>query len=200
MTDRHFVSISVLTIILLMVTAFAADSNRPRKNQSSEWRKVVWVDEKGVRHVTLVSPRSSGESTEGQPSQRTTTVLPKIISAKVRRIKGVDGIELVDGRVVKYIGVKAPSTKDPGYKQAEAFHRKMAEGKWVNILPGVEPLASDGSLWGFVFINRMTFINAELIRHGYAKAYPVEPNTQYQILFQHLQNRATKRKLGIWKK
>jgi endonuclease YncB( thermonuclease family) len=96
--------------------------------------------------------------------------------------------------------VQGPLSTEQAYKEAVAFHRKIVEGKWVNILPGIEPRAPDGSLWAFVFVNRLTFVNAELIRFGHAYAHTIEPNTEYKVLFDMLQNRASTRNLGLWNK
>ncbi len=184
--------------IFLSISVYGAGSGTPKKNAKG-WRKVIWVDEKGVRHVTLVSPRVESE-TSTETAARAKKTLPEVMSAKVQSVVGIEKIKLADGRLVRYIGVKGPAKTESIYKKALAFHTKMVKGKWVNILPGVESHAPDGSIWGFVFVNRMTFVNAELIRHGYVRAEPIEPNVEYRVLFGHLQNRASSRKLGIWRK
>ena len=198
MRIRFIVSFAVLTAFSLV--AFAGDPLTPTAGSPKDWQKVVWVDEKGVKHITMVA-RAGRES---EPANKTQVArqepLPAIITARVVRAKGVEAIELDNGRVIRYIGVQGPPSSEPAYKQAVAYHKRIVEGKWVNILPGAEPRAPDGSLWAFVFINRLTFVNAELIRFGYAYAHPIEPNTEYKVLFDMLQNRASSRKLGLWNK
>jgi len=191
--------ITVLFISLLFYSLAGARKKSEPGETKTGWKKVVWVDEKGVRHVTMVSPRRGHRKATAKPKKAPHKSAPAVIHSKVSKILDMESIQLKDGRVVRYIGIKAPPKDNRAHKKAMAFHRKTVKGKWVNILPGVEPYDNDGSLWGFVFVNRMTFVNAELIKNGYAMSEPVEPNTEYRILFERLENRAQKRKLGIWK-
>ena len=195
----RFIVSFIFPVAVFSLVAYAGES-APSAGGQKEWRKVVWVDDKGVKHVTMVSGSNRKTEAPGRTQVARQESFPAIITAKVVRAKGVEAIELNDERIVRYIGVQGPSSTEPTYKEAIAFHRKIVEGKWVNILPGIEPRAPDGSIWAFVFINRMTFVNAELIRFGYAYAHPTEPNTEYKLLFDMLQNRASTRKLGLWNK
>jgi len=192
---------AIFFVLLAAFFSFVyAGEPAPSGKGQEGWKKIIWVDEKGVKHVTLVSVPTRKTEAPARTAPAVREPLPEIITAKVARAKGVDSIELEDGKLVRYIGVQGPPSTEPAYKEAVAFHRKIIEGKWVNILPGVEPRARDGSLWGFVFVNKLTFVNAELVRFGYAYANPIEPNTEYRVLFDILQNRASTRKLGLWNK
>ena len=53
---KQKVVIAVLIALAISICAYAAGTNtkKPKKSQKS-WKKIVWVDEKGIRHVTLVS-------------------------------------------------------------------------------------------------------------------------------------------------
>jgi len=194
-----------LIVFAISICAYAAGTNtkKPKKSQKG-WKRIVWVDEKGIRHVTLVSARVKVKGAEEEaappPGSGAQESLPRVITSKVASALDVESIRLADGRVVRYIGVKGPPKNTPLYKQALEFHKKKVVGKWVNVLPGTKPRAADGSIWAHVFVNRMTFINAELIRYGWARANPVKPNLEYRILFARLEKRASSRNLGMWKK
>jgi len=187
------------SIALLLCAAYLQAAQSPdRSRGAKDYKKIIWVDEKGVRHVTLISPRP-GEQSKTPERLRKQERLPSIIHGKVKEIKGADKIVLADGRSVAYIGLEGPSPGEKGFEEAVDFHRKLVEGKWVNIMPGPKSRDPDGDILGFVFINKLTFVNADLIRKGHARANPEPPNTEYEILFEHLEKRARRRKLGIWR-
>lgn len=185
--------------LLLCITYLHATQPSDHSGNDKDYKRIVWVDENGVRHVTLISPRPGNQPEKASESSREHGKLPSIIHVRVKEIKGPDKIVLDDSRTVAYIGLKGPSVNEEGYKEAIDFHRKLVEGKWVNILPGLKSRDSDGNILGFVFINKLTFVNADLIRNGHARVHPATPNTEYKILFEHLEKRARRRNLGIWK-
>ncbi len=185
--------------LLLCATYLHAAQSPEHSRDADEYKRVVWVDENGVKHVTLISPRPKAKSKASESSPGREKKLPSIIHSRVKGIDGPDKIILDDGRTVAYIGLEGPSPGEKGYKAAVDFHRKLVKGKWVNILTGPKSHDSDGNILGKVFINKLTFVNADLIRKGHARARPTPPNTEYKILFGRLEKRARNRKLGIWK-
>lgn len=192
-----FSAFIALTIIVL--PAFSDNSHGDGKN----WKRIEWVDEKGVKHISYVSPRAAelppaaGQEAPARPEQ---APLPQIVSAKIEQVVSVDTVIITGGRKLRYVGLRGPLEKETGYSEALAYHKKLVEGKFVNILFDSQQTDPDGTLLGLVFIGQMTFVNAELIRHGHARANPQPPNVKYQILFANLQQRAQSRNLGIWKK
>jgi len=126
--------------------------------------------------------------------------MPSVITAKVLKVVSPDTFIIEGDRKVRYVGVAAPDEKDPFYKESLDFHKKTVEGKYVNIVFDAQPKAEDGTLLGLVFINQLTFVNADLIRFGHARASVTPPNVKYEELFTKLQERAQTRKLGVWSK
>ena len=96
------------------------------------------------------------------------------------------------------MSIVAPEEGEANYKSAFDYHRKLEQGKYVKILFDSVQRDKDGALLGLVFVNQMTFVNAELVRRGYARAKPRPPNLKYERLFANLQKRAQSRNLGMW--
>ena len=124
---------------------------------------------------------------------------------KVTETIGVDMIVLDSGKRVKYIGVKDPSPflskngMESRIEEAHGHHRKLVMGKTVTVLLGETNRDPDGSYLGHVFLGQQAFINAELIRSGYALTEDYPSDFEYQSLFIRLQRYAQENGLGIWK-
>lgn len=52
-------------------------------------------------------------------------------------------------------------------------------------------------LLAYVYVDDL-FVNAEIVRRGYARASEVEPNTRYADLFEKLEAEARELKVGMW--
>lgn len=126
------------------------------------------------------------------------------LRGKVVKTIGVDMIVLESGKRIKYIGVKDPSRflskngMDRKIKDAHAYHKKLVKGKTVTVLLGEIARDQEGSYLGHVFLGQQAFINAELIRNGYALTEDYPSDFEYQSLFVRLQNYAQEKGLGIW--
>lgn len=195
---RSKLSALLLFFLFLCLCSLALSSGNG--NSSGNYKRVEWVDENGVTHTSLISSPAPSTSAPSSSGNVQGAKKPTILSGKVVKVLSGDTALLADGKKLRYVGIRAPQPKERGYEQALAFHRKLVQGKFVNILFDAKPKDDDGTLLAFVFINQLTFVNAELVRLGYAKAYPQPPNIKYQLLFERLEERARTRQLGIWKK
>jgi endonuclease YncB( thermonuclease family) len=96
---------------------------------------------------------------------------------------------------VRLIGVDTPETVDPGEEvepygpQASAFATRELTGHRVRLGFDEERIDQDGRLLGYVYAGGSMF-NEELVRKGYAQAYPYPPNTAYETKFAAAQNGA----------
>jgi len=61
----------------------------------------------------------------------------------------------------------------------------------------VEKKDQYGRLLAYVFVKDV-FVNAELVRHGYAKAYIKPPNVKYKDLLLTNQKKAMDEEKGLW--
>lgn len=126
------------------------------------------------------------------------------IRGKVTRVEGVDIVVLASGEKVKYIGVRDPSTflakNGLSHRMEEVldFHEKLVKGKTVTVLLGQRKRDRKGNYLGHVFLGQQAFVNAELLRKGFAMTEEYPSDFEYQALFIRLQRDAQEKGLGIW--
>ena len=128
------------------------------------------------------------------------------VEARVTRVVDGDTVEvLLDGRSedVRYIGVDTPESVAPGQpvecfgKEASALNRRLVEGESVRVVPGVERRDVYGRLLAYVYLEG-TFVNAELVRRGYARTLEIAPNTDFAERLRRLEQRAGNAGRGLW--
>lgn len=106
---------------------------------------------------------------------------------------------------VRLLGIDTPEVSNP-YTPEECFGEEaskrteeLLEGKKVNLVS--DPLSSDRDMYGrllrYVFRENGSFVNAELIRDGYAYNYIYEP-FQFMKEFNRLETDAKSNKVGLW--
>ena len=128
------------------------------------------------------------------------------VSARVVRV--VDGdtiVASVEGadQYVRYIGVDTPETVKPdtpvqcyGPQASEENHR-LVEGQTVRLVFDSERRDVYGRLLAYVHAGGR-FVNATLVRDGYARPLAIAPNTAHAGLFDRLAGRAGETGRGLW--
>lgn len=128
----------------------------------------------------------------------------KLTEKGLRVVEVIDGdtVVLSDGRTVRYIGIDTPERGQPFYEAAKNFNRKLVRGKTVELEFDVERFDRYGRLLAYVFVHdekgQRIFVNAEMVRNGFALIYTKPPNVRYADLFLQLQNEARENKRGLW--
>lgn len=113
-----------------------------------------------------------------------------------------DGSE--KGKKVRLIGVDTPETLHPkkgqeAYgREASDFTKSLLSSKKVRLEFDVDSLDRYGRLLAYVYLENGLFVNAELVRKGYAQVATFPPNVKYADYFLKLQRKARDRKLGLW--
>ncbi len=121
----------------------------------------------------------------------------------VKRVIDGDTIQLESGETVRYLGIDAPelSARQGGSefyaKEATRFNKKLVFMKKVRLEFDVEKKDQYGRLLAYVYVKN-TFVNAEMIRLGYARAMVKPPNLKHQELFVGLQKKAMEEEKGLW--
>ncbi len=137
---------------------------------------------------------------------------------KVQRIIDGDTFVLSNGEKIRLIGIDTPESrpnpklyrdvKRTGQdinaiiamgKEATKFTRQLLEGKRVNLKFDISPRDRYGRLLAYAYLEDGTFVNAEIIKAGYAQVMTVPPNVKYQELFLKLQKEAREKQKGLWK-
>src|SRR4030042_548838 len=99
----------------------------------------------------------------------------------VKVIQVVDGdtIIITGGYHVRYIGIDAPEKGETYYLEATQLNKELIEGESIRLEKDISEKDKYGRLLRYVYVDD-TFVNAEIVRLGYAyaKAYP--PDIKYQ--------------------
>ena len=114
-----------------------------------------------------------------------------------------DGSE--KGTKVRLIGVDAPETrrtrtKEAGFYAQESgnYLRDLIEGKKVRLEYDVDTLDLYGRTLAYVYTENNLFVNAELVKKGYAMVMTIPPNVKYAEKFVTLARKARKKERGLW--
>ncbi|MCM8794841.1 MAG: thermonuclease family protein [Candidatus Omnitrophica bacterium] len=124
----------------------------------------------------------------------------------VERVIDGDTAVLTGGERVRYIGIDTPELHHPKKpveyyaREAKEFNRQLVEGKKVRLEFDVDRRDKYKRLLAYVFLEDGTFVNAELLRQGYAQLLTVPPNVKYTDLFVQCQKEAREANRGLWGK
>lgn len=122
--------------------------------------------------------------------------------------------EVVDGDTIKvsiegqeytlrYIGIDAPETVHPSKPvewmgpEASTANKALVEGQIVCLEKDVSEVDKYGRLLRYVYVEG-TFVNAEMVRLGYALVSTYPPDVRYQDLFLEMQQEARDAGRGLW--
>jgi micrococcal nuclease len=142
----------------------------------------------------------------GGGSRLDAAALPRSVRAHViRAVDGDTALVRVRGEVayVRYIGVDTPETVKPGTPvqcygpRAHAYDERLVAGRSVRLVFDAERQDVYGRLLAYVYAGRR-FVNAALVRGGYARTLTIPPNTAHAALFTRLAQRAARRGRGLW--
>lgn len=111
------------------------------------------------------------------------------------------------GIKIRLTGIDAPESQkrwksEEGYygKESKAYLTKLLKDKKVRLKTDVDSLDRFGRTLSYVYLEDDTFVNAVLIKEGYAVLMTVSPNVRYADLFYKLQVQARENNRGLWKK
>jgi micrococcal nuclease len=106
---------------------------------------------------------------------------------------------------VRLIGVDTPETVKPGTpvqcfgKKASAFTHHLLDGRRVRLVQDAEARDRYGRLLAYVYrADDGLFVNAELVRRGYAVTLTIPPNVRYAERFRDLAAKARDAGRGLW--
>jgi micrococcal nuclease len=139
-------------------------------------------------------------------------------SIVVKRAVDGDTLLLADGQRVRLIGIDTPEVHDSSKlakdaqrsqqdkstikelgKQSMEFTRSLVEGKRVRLEFDVEKKDVYERVLAYVFLEDGTFVNAEIVKAGYASLMTYPPNVKYADLFLKLYQEARENHRGLWK-
>jgi micrococcal nuclease len=140
--------------------------------------------------------------TDDEPASggRATGVVTRVVDGDTVAVR-IDGAD----QRVRYIGVDTPETVKPGTpvqcfgKAASAYNHRLVDGQSVRLHFDAERHDRYGRLLAYVYRARDgLFVNAALVRGGYATTLTIPPNTAHATQFATLERRARQRHRGLW--
>lgn len=142
-------------------------------------------------------PACAASPTE-PPAPAQTGVVERVIDGDTIVVRSGGRLE-----TVRYIGIDAPETVhptrgvEPFGPEASDFNRRLVSGKRLLLEFDVERRDRYGRLLAYVYVGAL-FVNAELVRLGYARVRTIPPNDRHAELFLRLQEDAMRAGRGLW--
>jgi micrococcal nuclease len=147
--------------------------------------------------------------TPPSPAAARPTATPTPVRTLARVVRVVDGDTIVveiDGEEyrVRYIGIDTPETVHPDRPvewmgpEASAANKALVGGKRVYLEKDLSETDQYGRLLRYVFLPEGTFVNAELVRLGYAQVSTYPPDVRYVDLYLEMQRAAQAAGRGLW--
>ena len=110
-----------------------------------------------------------------------------------------------DSIKIRLIGVDAPESRNTGRKiigfygqQSKEYLTKLLSGKKVRLEYDIDKEDRYNRTLAYVYLSDGTFVNAELVKQGYAMVMTIPPNVRYAERFVKLERRAQINNRGLW--
>lgn len=136
-----------------------------------------------------------------KPSTFDTRTVTKVVDGDTFWVKGKNGRD----EKIRLIGIDAHETrktprKEVGFygKEATAYLKKMILGKKVRLSYDVGKYDRYRRTLAYAHLENGTFVNADLVKKGYAVVMTVPPNIKYADKFILYQQEARKNEKGLW--
>lgn len=157
-----------------------------------------------TRPTVTTAPTNTAEPEPTDPPPADAVVaaaIPDGQQAIVTRIIDGDTIDVsIDGQTfrVRYIGMDTPERDMPFFSEATDANRQLVEGQTVILVKDVSETDRYNRLLRYVYLVNGVFVNAELVRLGFAQIATFPPDVAHQEEFLALQQQARDGGLGLW--
>lgn len=107
---------------------------------------------------------------------------------------------------VRLLGIDAPESRRSAHKEVGYFGKESEEylkslllsGMRVRVEYDLERQDQYGRTLAYVYLDDGTFVNADLVKKGYARVMTFPPNVKHADEFVRLQRMARRKKAGMW--
>jgi len=136
---------------------------------------------------------------------------------RVRSVVDGDTIVLETGQRVRLIGIDTPEVyeseklhrdarkqkRNPRViqemgKKSSAYAKSLLAGQRVRLEFDVEKLDKYKRLLAYVYLEDGTFVNAQMVKAGYASLLSIPPNVKHADLFREMYREARENNRGLW--
>src|SRR5690606_13818459 len=107
---------------------------------------------------------------------------------------------------IRLIGIDTPETRNSankkiGYfgKEATQFMISLVANKKVKLEYDVNRFDRYQRTLAYVYLEDGTFVNAEMVKNGYAMVMTIPPNVKFADKFVQLEREARESKKGLWR-
>ncbi len=213
---RYSKRVVLLVIALFMLCAVTV-------NASSLWVPMVAVNSASVPTPTFtMTPTSTSSPTWTATPTRTPTPTRTASPTVPANVPAYDEVgvvtHIVDGDTidvalqqsnnlllnttvverVRYVGMDTPEHNQPGFLAASEANQSLVLGQRVYLVKDHSNRDVYGRLLRFVYSGNGTFVNANLVHHGWALPVEYAPDTSHAALFLGLARDAAHNHAGFW--
>lgn len=151
--------------------------------------------------LLFLFPLACAESVQNRGSENAAASLPSGDHGIVIDVIDGDTIDVdINGKVyrVRYIGVDTPERGDFYYQEAQNANANLVLDQEVILVIDVSETDQFGRLLRYVYLTDGTFVNAELVRQGYARQATFPPDVANADYFTELEREARDSGAGLW--
>lgn len=134
-------------------------------------------------------------------SSEETYHITKIVDGDTFYARNRGGVKLK----YRLIGINTPEfshfgrPEQPFAQEATDFLTDLLASNTVRLEYDIDPQDKYGRELVYAYLPDGTFVNAALVKEGWAQIRTIQPNTKHADYFYKLQQQARTNKLGIWK-
>lgn len=148
-------------------------------------------------------PTETRSPTATKATTATPTTAPTAGKTEARVSRVVDGdtiVVVIDGQSfdLRYIGIDSAEAGDVFGAEATAANEALVGGRTVYLEKDVSETDRYGRLLRYVYLADGTFVNAELVRGGFAEAKDYPPDSKYRDLLDEAEQEARVALVGVW--
>jgi micrococcal nuclease len=152
--------------------------------------------------LSAMQPSASGQTAPEEHAGVTWYYVTRVVDGDTFWID--DGSN--EGLKIRLIGIDAPEPRNSGKKlkghfgsESSGYLVHLIEGRKVRLEYDVSRYDRYRRTLAYAYLDDGTFVNADLVRKGYATVMTMPPNVRHADEFVRLAEKARNQKRGLWK-
>ncbi len=152
--------------------------------------------------LSLLLPGVSGQTAPEEHTGVTWYTVTRVVDGDTFWIDDGSG----KGLKIRLTGVDAPEPRNSGKKmkgyfgsESSGYLTDLLDGQQVRLEYDVSRFDRYGRTLAYAYLRDGTFVNADLVKNGYATVMTMPPNIRHAEEFVKLAEKARKQKKGLWK-